>query len=127
MKTLTFRSEQDQEPYRIDAAALNEELADALGGWCNGWSASHNAHEAIVDLSDERSDNATVKLVTDTVNAHIANTAKREHNKAIQAQIEVLEYSLTPRMIRDALLGDSTRVQAVEKQIAALRSQRWEK
>ena len=78
---LTFRAPPDQPAYRIDAAALNNELATALGGWGNGWTASHNASEAIVTLPDTASQ-ATIDLVNTTIAAHVANTAARESAKA---------------------------------------------
>tara|TARA_R110000868_G_scaffold331496_3_gene592479 strand:+ start:162 stop:527 length:366 start_codon:yes stop_codon:yes gene_type:complete len=107
--------------YNIDAGALNAELTTALGvppGVL--WNASHNAHEAIVDIEDA-SKEATVRVV---VEAHIANTEKREANKVIDAQIAALEKSVTERMKREAALGDKARLSAVDAQIATLRGQR---
>lgn len=119
---LTYQAAEGQPAWRIDAGALNNELAAALGGWCNGWSASHNASQAIVTLSPEREGDAA--LVQQVVEAHVANTDKREWNKGIEAQITALEATVTQRMLRDAALGNPTRVQQIEDQIAVLRATR---
>jgi len=117
---LTFKAAEGEPPYSINASALNDELAAALGGWGNGWSARHNAVEAIVDLDDaRRADEALVRTV---VEAHIANTDKREHNRTVIEQIAALEAKVTSRMVREAVLGSTPRLQAVETKIAALRA-----
>jgi hypothetical protein len=84
---LTFTAPEGQEPYRIDAGALNNELAAALGGWLNGWSASHNASQAIITLDDSRV--ADEQLVRDTVAAHVANTDARELAIATRKQADL--------------------------------------
>lgn len=118
---LIFKAVEGEAAYRIDAVALNNELAAALGGWCNvaGWNASHTATEAVVDIDDETKADTVRQVVED----HIANTAKREHNAGVLAEITALEATVTQRMLRDAALGDTTRLKAVNAQIAALRAQ----
>lgn len=76
----------------VEPVKLNDELAAALGGWCIGWSASHNAHEAIVDLSPERE--ADEQLVRDTIEAHIAAAPAR----AFKARCAVLESAVQSRL-----------------------------
>lgn len=52
------------------------------------------------------------------------DVAKIEHNAAIDAQIRAEEAKQTPRMLREAALGDPTRLRAVDDAIKALRAQR---
>ncbi len=111
-----FSAPEGEVPYAIDAAELNLELTEALG--VDGWKASHAPWCAVVELDDETKADIVQRVVED----HIANTAKREHNKAVLAGITALEASVTQRMLREAALGDSTRLAAVNSQIAALRA-----
>jgi hypothetical protein len=104
-------------PGQIDAAALNEELKAALGKMPL---ASHNAQEAIVDC--DPSEEATVRSV---IEAHVANTAKREHNAGIDKQIAALEARVTPRRMREAVTGPGkVWLDDLDDQIAVLRAQR---
>ena len=124
---LTFQAPEGQPAYHIDAGALNNELAAALGGWCNGWSASHNASQAIVTLSPEREGDAA--LVGQVVAAHVANTAVREARNAILANIATIEktYPITHRFSREqttfifqVLLALVNKVNALDAEVAVL-------
>ena len=118
---LTFQASEGQPPYRIDAGALNNDLAAALGGWCNGWNTNNTCPtQAIVNIDDERN----AALVRRVVEAHIAAADVREWNKAIDAQIAALEATVTQRTLREAALGATGRLKSVDGQIAALRLSR---
>lgn len=114
---ITYAAPIGKPRYTIDAGALNEALKAVITG---KWSASHNAHEAIVDIDDPE-DEAKVQEV---IEAHIANTEKREDNKVIDAQIKNLEQQQTQRMLREAALGDKSRLTALDDQIKVLRGNR---
>ena len=103
---------------QVNAGKLNDELAAALGSWCVGWSASHNANEAIVTLSDERAGDE--QLVRDTIQKHIESAPVREHNSEIDKQISALEAKVTQRMLRER----GPRLDVVDADIATLRSKR---
>ncbi len=103
----------------VDAGKLNEELAAALGDWCVGWTASHNASEAIVTLSPEREGDE--QLVRDTIQKHIAQAPAREAAKPFDAEILRLEATVTERMYREAALGDTARLKAVNDLIVEQR------
>lgn len=106
----------------IDAILLNNELAAALGGWCNGWSASHNAYEAIVTLDETRVGDAV--LVRNIITSHIANIPIREKQKEIDKEIVQIEQLQTPRVLREAALGNRAKLQEIENLIEGLRTVR---
>jgi hypothetical protein len=102
----------------VDAGKLNEELAAALGDWCEGWTPRHNnGTEAIVILLPEREKDE--QLVRDTIAAHIAAAPAREAAKPFDAEILRLEQSVTEKMYRDAALGNSVALKAISDAIAA--------
>lgn len=116
---LRFSAPTGSPAYSIDAIELNNDLCTALGGWCNGWNAFHSSTEAIIDLSPEREKDA--KLVEQVVMAHVASTELREKQAGVKADIAKLEATVTPRMLREAVLGKSDGVKVVDDQIATLR------
>lgn len=100
----------------LDAAKLNDALR-AAGLTFNGF---HHAQAAIVEC-----DPADEQEVRAIIAAHLADSAKRAHNAPLDAAIAKLEASVTPRMLREAAAGiDTTRLAAIDTEIAALRAQR---
>ena len=116
---ITYAAPMGQERYTIDAGALNEALKLVITG---KWIGSHNAHEAIVDIDDP----ADESKVREVIEAHIAPGAKdkRLHNEPIDQQIKNLEQQQTQRMLREAALGDKSRLTALDDQIKVLRGNR---
>ena len=79
----------------VDAAALNIELAAALGGW-EGWTGSHNAAVAVVDLLpgfEERADE-----VRAVIEAHIIAAPPR----VFAAKVAAFERHVDERLARAA-------------------------
>ena len=107
---ITVAAPAGTDPYRIDAATLNDELKTA-GIICDGF---HNAVEAIVQC--DTADEAAVRAV---IQAHIDGTAAREANKIVFKQIADLEAKVTQRMMRER----GQRLTDIDAQIAALRGQ----
>lgn len=107
---ITVAAPAGTDPYRIDAATLNDELK-AAGITFDGF---HNAVEAIVQC--DPADEAAVRAL---IQAHIDGTEKREANKVVFKQITALEAKVTQRMMRER----GSRLTAIDEQIAALRGQ----
>lgn len=114
MTTLKFQAGIDASAYKIDAHQLNLALADALGGWNNGYDTSGTHQSGVVIRLDAGVD---IELVTSIINDHIANTDIREANKQIQEQILALEAKVTQRILRER--GQA--LTDIDDQIKALR------
>ena len=107
---ITVSAPAGTDPYRIDAATLNDEL-NAAGIICVP---THDAVTAIVQC--DAADEAAVRAVIQT---HIDNTEKREANKGVLKQITDLEATVTQRMMRER----GQRLTDIDEQIAELRGQ----
>ncbi len=114
MTTLKFQAGIDASAYKIDAHQLNLALADALGGWNNGYDTSGTHQSGVVIRLDAGVD---VELATSVINDHIANTETREWNNDVQVQILALEAKVTQRMLRDR----GKALTDIDNQIKALR------
>lgn len=75
--------------------------------------------ELIIESTPERESEAD--QVRNVVAMHIAATEVREASNAVITQIEQIEATVTPRMLREAALGDRAALQAVEDKIIPLR------
>lgn len=97
----------------FDAEVLRQELVAAIGA--DGWHL--NTAGNTVTFVEQRPMYVEALIVDETVEAHFANGATREANKAILKQIAELEATQTPRRIRE---GGAWMID-LEVKIAALR------
>jgi len=110
----------------IDYSALMAELEVALGH-----SEFYLSGEDVKVLDGSWEQLATVRgdgldpsVVQAVLTAHILATPQRKKFAEVDSKIKALESSITSRMLRDAVLGDTTRIQEVEDKIKLLRSER---
>lgn len=92
-----------QEGQSFDPEILRQELVAAIGA--DGWYLTTAGNQVAWTPDNTATDGFDFDLIEATILTHFNNGAKRDHNSAIQKQIDVLESpSKAPRWVREAAL-----------------------